>query len=428
MRDYLTTIPLQVSSVIIFLSITYLTQRFWFIRAWRLIESVVRPDTRPLLRSLLIMAASAATITALDSALGHIVPHGPVAALLFGVAKLWLSLSFLAVLSIKAVSAFNWVSEKVSAMMTTGDHGRLDSSRRAFVRHATAVTAGIPFVAGTYGFFNERLDFQTRAVQIPVARLPRDLDGLRIVQLSDIHMGDFMPRAAVRRAVDMANDLRANLAVVTGDFITDINDPLEECIAELSRLHAPLGVWGCNGNHEIYANVEEAAQRLFELHGMRLLRQENAEIDWRGGRFNIIGVDYQRQRIPYSATPIMLPGIEPLVRKNMLNILLSHNPNSFRRAAELGIELSLAGHTHGGQVCLEILDHSWCPAHYMTNFVAGLYRHPSAADSSTSGIKLTDEQTKPAFLYVNSGLGTIGMPVRLNVSPEITLITLRAAG
>lgn len=428
MRDYLTTIPLQVSSVIIFLSVTYLTQRFWFIRAWRLIESVVRPNRRPLLRSLLLVAASAAIITALDSALGHIVPHGPAAGLLLGVAKLWLSLSFLAVLAIKTVSTFNWVLEKISAVVTTGDHRTLDSSRRAFVRYATFVAGGIPFVAGTYGFFDERLDFQIRAVQIPISRLPRELDGLRIVQLSDIHMGDFMPRAAVRRAVDMANDLRTNLAVVTGDFITDINDPLEECIAELSRLHAPLGVWGCNGNHEVYANVEEAAQRLFKLHGMRLLRQANAEIEWRGARFNIIGVDYQRQRIPYSATPIMLPGIEPLIRKNMLNILLSHNPNSFRRAAELGIELSLAGHTHGGQVCIEIVDHSWCPAHYMTDFVAGLYHQPAAADSSTSRIKLADEETKPAFLYVNSGLGTIGMPVRLNVSPEITLITLRAAG
>jgi uncharacterized protein len=428
MRDYLTTIPLQVSLLIIVLSITYLIQRFWFMRAWRLINRVSRPTSRTLLRSLLFVAVSAVLITVLDSALGHILPRNRAVDHLVTATKLWLALSFLAVLSTKAAGAFDWILRKIVTVMTPFHRGRLDSSRRAFVRSATLAAGGFPFVAGAYGFFNGRLDFQTRAVPISIAHLPMELDGLRIVHLSDIHMGDFMPRAAVRRAVDMANELRADLAVVTGDFITDVNDPLEECVAELSRLHAPLGVWGCNGNHEVYASVEEMARQLFERYGMRLLRQENAEIEWRGGRFNMIGVDYQRQPIPYSVSPPMLRGIEPLIRKNMANILLSHNPNSFRRAAELGIELSLAGHTHGGQVRVEIVDHSWSPARFMTNFVAGLYRLPFATDANTSSTGLADEQAKPAFLYVNSGLGTIGIPVRLGVPPEITLITLRATG
>jgi uncharacterized protein len=428
MRDYLTTIPLQVSLAIVVLSITYLIQRFWFMRAWRLIERVSRPTSRTLLRSLLFVAASAVFITVLDSALGHIVPRDRIVAHIVVATKLWLSLSFLAVLSIKAVSASHWILKRISAVTTPGNRRRLDSSRRAFIRYATMAAGGFPFAAGTYGFLNERLDFQTRAIQIPMAHLPRELDGLRIIHLSDIHMGDFMPRTAVRRAVEMANDLRADLAVVTGDFITDVNDPLEECIAELSRLHAPLGVWGCNGNHEVYANVEAVAQQLFERYGMRLLRQENAEIEWRGGRFNVIGVDYQRQPIPYGAKPPMLQGIEPHIRKDIPNVLLSHNPNSFRRAAELGVELSLAGHTHGGQVRVEIIDHSWCPAHFMTDFVAGLYRYPFTTDPNTSSTILAEEHTKQAVLYVNRGIGTIGMPVRLGVPPEITLITLRTAG
>jgi predicted MPP superfamily phosphohydrolase len=98
------------------------------------------------------------------------------------------------------------------------------------------------------------------------------------------------------------------------------------------------------------------------------------------------------------------------------NILLSHNPNSFYRAAELGIELSLAGHTHGGQVRVEILDHRLSPARFITRFIAGLYALPMSGGTSRS------------FLYVNRGLGTIGIPVRLGVAPEITLITLRANG
>ena len=227
----------------------------------------------------------------------------------------------------------------------------------------------------------------------------------------------------------MANDLRADLAVVTGDFITDIGDPLEECIAELSRLRSPLGIWGCNGNHEIYANVEETAQNLFKRYGMRLLRQENAEVKWWGAKFNIIGVDYQREHVPYRKDPLMLAGIEPLIRHDVPNILLSHNPNSFRRAAALGIELSLAGHTHGGQVQIEIADRSWSPARFMTDFTAGLYKLPLGVVSDTSVTKdANEEHEKSAFLYVNRGLGTIGMPVRLSVSPEITLITVGVAG
>jgi uncharacterized protein len=426
MRDYLTAVPLQVLMMFVLLSVSYLIQRFWFIRAWRLIERVARPNRRRLLRLLLFVAATGVLLTVLDSGLGHIVPRNLLTAHLFAATKLWMSLSFVAALSIKTIHALNWMRKRISAAITPG-RGRLDYSRRTFVHYAAFAAGGIPFAAGSYGFLSERLDFKIRRVKIPTVRLPNELTGMRIVQLSDFHMGDFMPASAVRRAVDMANDLRADLAVVTGDFITDIGDPLEECIAELSRLRSPLGIWGCNGNHEIYANVEETARYLFKRYGMRLLRQENAEVAWWGAKFNIIGVDYQREHAPYGNKPLMLAGIEPLIRHDVPNILLSHNPNSFRRAAALGIELSLAGHTHGGQVQVEIADRFWSPARFMTDFTAGLYKLPLEAVSNTSGTKDEKEPEKSAFLYVNRGLGTIGMPVRLCVSPEITLITLGAS-
>ncbi|HEY1264162.1 MAG TPA: hypothetical protein VGF06_11615, partial [Terriglobales bacterium] len=177
---------------------------------------------------------------------------------------------------------------------------------------------------------------------------------------------------------------------------------------------APLGIWGCNGNHEIYAEAEDKAQALFQQHGMKLLRQERAELEWRGRKLNLIGVDYQRDHMTRGPRGPMLQGIEPLISREYPNILLSHNPNSFHRAAELGIELSLAGHTHGGQVKVEIVDHSVSPAQLITDFVAGLYHLPM-------------KDGKQAALYVNRGLGTFGMPVRIGVPPEITLLTLRRA-
>jgi hypothetical protein len=232
----------------------------------------------------------------------------------------------------------------------------------------------------------------------------------------------------------MANELKSDLAIVTGDFITGRSDPLEDCITELSRLRAPLGIWGCNGNHETYAQAEEKSARLFQKFGMKLLRQENAELRWQGSAFNLIGVDYQRQRDEDGKPAPMLVGAERLVRRDVPNILLSHNPNSFRRAAELGVELSLAGHTHGGQVRFEILDHRWSPAEFLTPYVAGLYQRPlfapsdfkDAADAGLRSAAIIQPQSASA-IYVNRGLGTIGAPIRLGVPPEITSITLRRA-
>jgi hypothetical protein len=259
-------------------------------------------------------------------------------------------------------------------------------------------------------------------VEVPIANLPKELDGFTIAQLSDIHIGDFMPREEVRRAVNIANDLKPDLAVVTGDFISNEFDPLGDCIAELSKLHAPLGTWGCNGNHEIYADAEGAAQQLFQQHGMKLLRQENVQLDWHGSKLNLIGVDYQRDHMTRGPAGPMLQGVELLISREHPNILLSHNPNSFHRAAEMGIELSLAGHTHGGQVKVEIVDHSFSPARLITDFVAGLYQLPMGENGSGE-----NGNGKKAALYVNRGLGTFGVPVRIGVLPEITLLTLRSA-
>src|SRR5216683_1704396 len=304
----------------------------------------------------------------------------------------------------------------------------------------SALAGAVPFLSVVYGFAAERLNYQVRRVEIPTANLPPALDGMKIVQLSDIHLSGYMSRTDVRRAVDMANELGADLAVVTGDFITGASDPLADCIEEIRNLRAPLGVFGCNGNHEIYARAEDAAERLFAQAGMKLLRHENVQLPFRGAQFNLLGVDYQRERTPGGQRLQMLPDLAALVRRDMPNILLSHNPNTFNRAAELGIELSLAGHTHGGQIQVEILDHRLSPARFITDYIAGLYQRPLfapapnerastvASASRTFSPSLFAAPSSPmAHIYVNRGLGTVGAPVRLGVPPEITLIILRTA-
>ena len=140
---------------------------------------------------------------------------------------------------------------------------------------------------------------------------------------------------------------------------------------------------------------------------MRLLRQENAEIEHNGDKFNLIGVDYQRDHMTSGApTGPMLSDAAHLVRRDVPNILLSHNPNSFRRAAELGVELSLAGHTHGGQVQFEIVDHRFTPARLITDFVAGLYHLPF----SNGAAHASEKKWRPARTGAREGRSCSRLP------------------
>ena len=431
------------------LSLAFLSQRYWFARAWRFAGRVCRPAFRKGIRGALILALVVIVVAAIAATIRNahgIVSRGSWWSALFG---LWLASSIVSYLFIKLVAGADWVwrlrrspsSDKTgsstarpTAAMGGAPQESINHSRRYFFQAAGVIAGAVPFVSATYGFIEGRFHFTVRELEIPIANLPHALDGLRITQLSDIHIGSYMPVAQVRRAVGMANELKGDLTVVTGDFITGRSDPLVDCITELSHLRAPLGVWGCNGNHEIYAQAEEKSAQLFQKFGMKLLRQQNAELRWQGSAFNLIGVDYQRQRDTDGNQAPMLVGMERLVRQGVPNILLSHNPNSFRKAAELGIELSLAGHTHGGQVRVEILDHCWSPAEFLTPYVAGLYQRPlfapsdwkDAADPTLRKPAVNEPQPASA-IYVNRGLGTIGAPIRLGVPPEISLITLRCA-
>ena len=425
---------LRITIVLCLLLVLYLSQRFWYRALWRWSgrwgSRPIRAGIRLLyLVGLLLIILSVAD--SLHNGRGNLIPRGTFLNVLAG---LWFFSALFAFLAVKCVHVLErtWRLFRARNQPPTApgdDELPVDPGRRYFFKTATAAAGAAPFLGAMYGFAAERLNYQVHRVEIPISNLPSALDGMRIAQLSDIHMSGYMPRSQVRRAIDMANELGADLAVVTGDFITGADDPLEECIEEIRRLSAPLGIYGCNGNHEIYAQAEDRAQELFTQFGMRLLRHENALISFRGAKFNLIGVDYQRERNPGGRRISTLTGVDPLIRKDVPNILLSHNPNSFNRAAELGVELSLAGHTHGGQIQVEILDHRLSPARFITDYVAGLYIRPLFTPAKTVAsqkfLHAATLQGPHAAIYVNRGLGTVGAPVRLGVPPEISLLTLR---
>jgi predicted MPP superfamily phosphohydrolase len=405
------------SPYLIAVLLVYLAQVVWFLKAWRMLSSIGRPLLRISLRCFLAAAGIVLITAGIDLPSRHLFPHQGLADWVASISRVWMLASFVGLLAVVVVRSGAKLA--ICALPAASRDGP-GTSRRSFLRQCVFLAGGAPFCGIAYGY-GSRLKYQIEKKELPVANLPEGLDGLHIVQLSDIHIGDFTQRDDVRRAVEMANQLRPDLIVVTGDFISWQGDPLEDCISELGRLNAPLGIWGCNGNHEMYVRAEHLSQELFYRYGMRLLRQQRAELEWRGEKINLIGVDFQKQRGPSGEEMPMLGGIEPLIRRDIPNILLSHNPNSFYRAARLGIELSLAGHTHGGQICMGDKDLS--PARLYTEFVAGTYRIPLGGDVPDN----KPGRSSSATLYVNRGLGTFWIPVRLGAPPEISFLSLRRA-
>jgi hypothetical protein len=173
--------------------------------------------------------------------------------------------------SITPIAVAIWIRRRFSAKRVP--EKPIDGGRRELLRTSFTALAAAPAVALGVGMIT-RKDLTVREVSMKFANLPKDLRGLRLVQLSDIHMSAFYSAADLARAVDAANGLRADLMFVTGDLITDRFDPLDDCLLELKRLRAVSGIWGCLGNHEMHANVQGYTTRKARELGMRFLRKE----------------------------------------------------------------------------------------------------------------------------------------------------------
>ena len=304
------------------------------------------------------------------------------------------------------VGLARWISVRWRAPAGKGD--LKSPSRRVFLERTAKAATTAPFFAGAYGLLYGRLNLETTVQKIPLPRLPQAFEGFRIAQLSDIHIGPFMPEEQIRKYVAMANALKPHLTVLTGDFVTFDARTQYAVVDALAGLKAPFGVFGCLGNHDAWSRVEESITKLFRQRGIRILRSEAVPIAINGAAINLIGTDFQSSHRFGPSAPVtnLLADIVPLLASNRVNILLSHNPDTFDRAAELGVDLSMAGHTHGGQAALEFISPEIAPSRLVTPYVAGWFRKPGGQ------------------LYVNRGIGTIGVPIRIGAPPEITVFQL----
>jgi uncharacterized protein len=284
-----------------------------------------------------------------------------------------------------------------------------DPGRRKLVSTAGNLAVAAPFLAAGFGGVIERTNFRVREVDVPVSNLPPDLRGLRILQLSDIHMGPFLTERDLERVIDESLNLRPHLAVITGDLITMMGDPLDACLRQIARLRADAGILGCLGNHETLARVEAYTAVEGGRLGIDFLRERARALKFGAATLNVAGVDYES----ISNRKNYLTGVERLTAPGAVNVLLSHNPDVFPASARKGFDVTLAGHTHGGQVTVEILNQTMNVARFITPFVSGYYRLAQPSGSAAS-------------LYVTRGIGTIGLPIRIGAPPEITLLRLTA--
>lgn len=246
------------------------------------------------------------------------------------------------------------------------------------------------------GLHNEARDTEIVYQPIYLRHLPQKFEGYTIVQLSDIHHGSLVEAAHIQAAVETVNQLEPDLVVLTGDYVTHSRAYIEPCAELLGHLRARDGVFAVLGNHDFWTDAEFIVRALTK-HQVELLRNTHTHLHRDGQSLALVGVD--DPTVQQDDLRKALRG----VHVGAPTILLSHNPRLVRRAARLGIDLVLSGHTHGGQIRLSPRQR---PPQRFLRFCRG------------------HGQFGQTQIYVNRGLGTVIVPVRYQCPPEITVIEL----
>ena len=235
---------------------------------------------------------------------------------------------------------------------------------------------------------------------VGLRRLPREMDGLRIVQLTDIHHSPFTGREQVERAVEMANSLQPDIIALTGDYVSHEREYAAPCAEMMGRLRARYGVYAVLGNHDHWTDAALVTD-LFRAEGIRVLVNEGMRFEYNGASFWLAGVD--DTMVGLEDLPLALAGSRP----DEMKLLLAHNPVVLRRAARAGVDFVLSGHTHGGQV-------AW----RSERSASGRVRRRLLRGLGRQG------ETQ---IYVSRGLGTVVLPVRYGCPPEVSLLQLRCS-
>jgi predicted MPP superfamily phosphohydrolase len=327
--------------------------------------------------------------------------HPELRRLLAWPAFIWMGLMFLLFCILVSTDAARGIASIGRRLLAAGT---VDEQRRTFF--ARSMAASVSLLATCLGAISVRSalgSVRVRPVRVRLAKLPRAQDGLRIVQLTDIHVGPTIGRAFIEELVRQTNALAPDIVAITGDLVDGSVRDLRDAVAPLANLRARHGVFFVTGNHEYFSDATGWMNELGTL-GIRVLRNERVTIGQGGDAFDLAGIDDRSAGrfgglSPEAGVARALAGRDPAREL----VLLAHQPRSLLDAAAFGVGLQLSGHTHGGQV--------W-PFGYLVRlnqpFVEGLHRF---AESQ---------------IYVSRGTGYWGPPMRLGAPAEITHITLES--
>jgi predicted MPP superfamily phosphohydrolase len=237
--------------------------------------------------------------------------------------------------------------------------------------------------------------------EVPLPRLPGELDGLRIALISDIHVNPSRRDDYVARTLDAVAGLDAEAIMFTGDLLSGPPDRLSEYLDVFRQVNAPRGKYAVLGNHDMWCGRSGAATAFLREAQWQMLRNQNAPLPETGGRTWIAGVDdpvTENEDLDAALTG---------VPDDAVCVLLSHTPDLIEPAAAAGVDLMLAGHTHGGQVVLPFVGPPVVPSKYGARYAWGLFDHQGTR------------------MAVTRGVGMIAPRIRFRCRPEIVLLTLR---
>jgi predicted MPP superfamily phosphohydrolase len=294
-------------------------------------------------------------------------------------------------------------------------------SRGQFLTRVGLVTAGIPFISIAYGIKWGRFDFTIRNHSLQFANLPKAFDGLKVVQISDFHIGSFMSNIEkVEEAVEIINDQNPDLLLFTGDFVNNVSSEIDNFLPILKKLKANVDKFSILGNHDYGEYVpwktEEDKQnnikRIIELQkeiGFNMILNSSQKVNINSEEIEIVGVEnWGLPPFPqYGDLKKAMSNTNPEAFK----ILLSHDPTHWDEQVmgHTNIDLTLSGHTHGAQFGIDIPGVRWSPVTVRYKRWGGMYQEGNQ------------------YLNVNTGIGFIGFPGRVGMPPEISVIELRRA-
>ncbi|MFA6471187.1 MAG: metallophosphoesterase [Candidatus Latescibacterota bacterium] len=275
--------------------------------------------------------------------------------------------------------------------------------RHFLINITNVIILSLTFVLCLYGFYGARRSPRIVQVAVPVKNLPSDLEGFRIVQITDLHIGPTVKSGFVQRVVNQVQTLKPDVIAFTGDVADGSVQETGKDAAPLGGLSAPFGKYFVTGNHEYYAGPEAWITEMKRL-GFTVLSNEHRVIERGNGRILIAGVtDYSAGNFnkKWTSSPeAALAGDSP----GDVKIILAHQPGSIFASAKAGFDLQITGHTHGGQ---------YFPYKYLVGlhepYISGLHLHGNT------------------FIHVSRGTGYWGPPLRIGAPSEITVFSLHRA-